>query len=81
MFLSYFSVYVNNDISHTGLSPDMVSVLIIMSVLAVDICLILREFLRIVPYTISFEEASFLSHIGDFLFKSNPHYSARIIDI
>ena len=54
------------------------SVLTVMSVLAMDIVLVLQEFLRIVPSTIPFEAAPLLSYIGDFLFKNSPHYSARI---
>ena len=58
----------------------MVSVLTIMSILAVDIFLVLREFLRIASCTIPFEAAPLLSHIGDFLFKNNSYYSTRILD-
>ena len=80
MSLNCFVVCVNDNIPHTGIFPDMVSVLTVMSVLVVDIFLVLREFLRIAPSTIPFETNPLLFHIGDFLFKSNPLYSARIPD-
>ena len=37
--------------------------------MAVNICLVLREFLRIAPHTILLEAALLLSHIGDFLLR------------
>ena len=42
----------------------------IMFILAMNINLVLREFLTIEPRAIPFEAAPLLSHIGDFLFKS-----------
>ena len=50
----------------------------VMLILALNIYLVLQEFLRAEPLTASFEAALLLSYIGDILIKSNPHYSAQI---
>ena len=50
----------------------------VMFDLALNIYLVLQEFLRAEPLTTPFETAPLLSHIGDILITSNMYYSAQI---
>ena len=68
MSLNGYTICVNDDIPHIDISLDMVLVLTVMSVLAVDIFLVLQEFLKLSPLQVPLKRPLFfLTYVISYL--------------